>query len=199
MKTLDRLDADWRELSAQDLTDLLVYLQNIPATKPAKFGFELPVGDVGAALIQQKGCAECHNGATALERTLWKKTLTEAAVEMWNHAQRIPTGTPHITVDEMREIISYAWSQDSFTPRGDPNRGRRVFDRKCDGTCHGLPTLAPAIRARASDYTAMSIVAAVWAHDSKQLNAKAAHGRPWPTLSPWEMANVIAYLNSLRK
>ena len=199
VKALDSRDLHWRELSAQDLTDLLVYLQNIPATKPPRLDFVLPAGDVGAELIREKGCTECHSGPTALERTLWRKTLTEAAVEMWNHAQKMPTRTPDISVDEMREIISYAWSQEFFTPRGNPVQGRRVFDGKCNGACHGLPALAPAIRTRVSDYTAMSIVAAVWAHDSKQLMEKAERDRAWPTLSPSEMANVIAYLNSLRK
>ncbi len=189
----------WRELTAQDLSDILVYLQNMPATKPDKLKFELPVGKYGAELIQTKGCTECHYGAKALERTLWKKTLTEAAVDMWNHAPHMPHRISHVTADEMREIISYAWSQDFFTPRGDPNHGQKVFQSKCNGSCHGLSALTPMIRARTSDYTAMSIVSAVWAHDAKPFTAITAHERPWPTLTPSEMANVIAYLNSLRK
>jgi mono/diheme cytochrome c family protein len=47
-------------LAPQDLTDILVYLQNLPQTRQMASSFSLPPSDSGAELFRSKGCTECH-------------------------------------------------------------------------------------------------------------------------------------------
>lgn len=197
VRALDSRREKWSRLDNQEMTDLLVYLQNLPATRSRELHLELPAGGKGAALISQKGCADCHKGPMALEKRLGKLTLTEVATAMWNHAPKVTSRIPRMTVEEMREIISYAWSQQFFSPQGDGRRGRRVFQTKCS-SCHEGSGSAPRIRPRSTPYSALTMVAAVWRHDWRMMEAAAQRGQSWPTLTAAQMADVAAYLGSIR-
>lgn len=56
----------WPELSSQDLTDMLVYLRNLPSTRGEPARTEITSGAGGQALFQSKGCFACHTGKLAL-------------------------------------------------------------------------------------------------------------------------------------
>ena len=70
----------WGKITAQELTDMLVYLQNLPETRNLAQNFSFPPSDSGEKLFESKGCAECHMGKRALEVLLKNQTLTEIAV-----------------------------------------------------------------------------------------------------------------------
>ena len=77
----------WSQLTGQELTDILVYLQNLPETRHLAANTTVPATSSGAELFQSKGCVECHVGPKmALENRLKNQTLTDIAVDMWNHA-----------------------------------------------------------------------------------------------------------------
>ena len=76
----------WPELTSQDLTDMLVYLRNLPSTRNAAAGVEITSGANGQALFESKGCAACHASKIALAPRLKGMTLIDIAVAMWNHA-----------------------------------------------------------------------------------------------------------------
>src|SRR5208283_5413045 len=65
----------WGRLTSQELTDMLVYLQNLPETRGRTSSFDIPPAEDGGKLFQSKGCASCHAGATALENLLKNQTL----------------------------------------------------------------------------------------------------------------------------
>ncbi|MBZ5678426.1 MAG: cytochrome c [Acidobacteriia bacterium] len=197
VRALDSRREKWSRLDSQEMTDLLVYLQNLPATRSRELHFELPTGEKGAELISAKGCVDCHKGSLALEKRLGKLTLTEVATAMWNHAPKITSRMPRMTVEEMREIISYAWSQQFFSPLGDERRGRRVFQAKCS-SCHEGSGTARRIRPRSTPYSALTMVSAVWRHDWRMIELAAQKGQSWPTLTASQMADLAAYLGSLR-
>jgi len=198
VKALDSRKEKWSRLDSQEMTDLLVYLQNLPATRSRELHFELPAGEKGAELISTKGCVNCHTGSMALEKRLGKLTLTEVATAMWNHAPQITSRIPQMTVGEMREIISYAWSQQFFSPSGDERRGRSVFQAKCS-SCHEGSGTAPRILPRSIPYSAQTMVSAVWRHDWRMIEEAAQRGQIWPTLTASQMADVAAYLSSPRQ
>ena len=197
VRALDSRREKWSRLDSQEMTDLLVYLQNLPATRSRELHFELPTGEKGAELISAKGCVDCHKGSLALEKRLGKLTLTEVATAMWNHAPKITSRMPRMTVEEMREIISYAWSQQFFSPLGDERRGRRVFQATCS-SCHEGSVTARRIRPRSTPYSALTMVSAVWRHDWRMIELAAQKGQSWPTLTASQMADLAAYLGSLR-
>ena len=114
----------WSKLTSQELTDMLVYLQNLPETKHWRGNFQFPPSDTGEALFQSKGCAGCHTGKLALEGLLRNQTLTEIAVDMWNHQPNMKQPPPTFTPEEMRQIIGYIWAQAVF-PRQRQRRARQ--------------------------------------------------------------------------
>ena len=52
----------WGKLTGQELTDMLVYLQNLPETRNLAKTFSFPPSDSGEKLFASKGCTECHVG-----------------------------------------------------------------------------------------------------------------------------------------
>src|SRR5579872_1395943 len=87
----------WPELTSQNLTDLLVYLRNLPQTRNAVTRVEITAGAEGEALFRSKGCARCHTGNLALTGRLKGKTLTDIAAAMWNHEPRMAASPPQLS------------------------------------------------------------------------------------------------------
>jgi hypothetical protein len=81
----------WPQLSAQDLSDLLVYLRNLPSTRGHATLFATSAGINGEAIFKSKGCVACHQSGSSLASRIKGRTLTEIAAAMWNHAPRMPT------------------------------------------------------------------------------------------------------------
>jgi hypothetical protein len=73
----------WPNLTAQEMTDLLVYLQNPPQVSHAAAAFSLAAPDAGMALFESKGCVACHYGKLALDGRRAQSTLTSPAAAMW--------------------------------------------------------------------------------------------------------------------
>jgi mono/diheme cytochrome c family protein len=187
---------EWPEISAQELNDLLVYLQNLPQTRGAKLQFVLP-GPGGEALFEQKGCANCHKGKNALERRLADNTLTDVAASMWNHAGLMQQSHPDLTVSEMRQILGYVWAKQFFDSKGHNVPGKKTFESKKCGTCHDdRASGAPILPAAGATYSAIGMVSVLWRHGPAMLQNMQAKKISWPQFSPTEMDNLIAYLNS---
>lgn len=191
----------WPQLSGQDLTDLLVYLQNLPQTRGHTLEFELSAGPGGEELFRSKGCANCHADQRAFEKLIGDSTLTEIAAAMWNHAPLMvkspETAPAQITPAEMRQILSAVWASQFFSPQGDAARGKRVFESKKCESCHNNPASgAPALRRGAGDYSAVRMVSVLWQHGPAMLAKMKQQNVGWPRLSPSDMTNLIAYLNS---
>jgi cytochrome c2 len=185
----------WPELTSQDLTDMLVYLRNLPEMRDASVRVEISSGAEGAALFRSKGCEGCHTGSLALPARLRGKTLSDIAAAMWNHQPRMASAPPPLTVEEMREITSYLWPGQFFEGAGDAPAGRRVSTVKRCATCHedaasGAPKLA------GKRFSGATMVAALWHHGPEMLDRMKAKGIPWPRFDGAQMSNLIAFLNS---
>ncbi len=176
----------WPEMTSQDLADILVYLRNLPDTQKAAGDFLLPPPENGEELFKQKGCTECHHGALALDRRLQDKTLTDIAAAMWNHSPKMKQGATPISYEEMRQMIGYLWSAQFFEPRGDPAKGKRVFEAKRCSTCHS--SNAPAVG------TLPAMVSALWKHGPTMLATMEQKGVDWPMLTASEVSSLVAYL-----
>lgn len=187
----------WPTLTAQDLSDILVYLRNLPSTRNSTARFFTTSGANGAALFKSKGCSTCHTGKLALPPLLKRKTLTEIAVEMWNHQPMMAPTPPALSEGEMRDLVSYLWVQAFFEDSGDPEAGRRVFVTKHCAACHDDPSSgAPELTAPQRTFSAAAMISALWHHGPTMLGQMNTKGIPWPRLDGREMSNLIAYLNS---
>jgi mono/diheme cytochrome c family protein len=187
----------WSRLTAQELTDMLVYLQNLPETRRLTTAFQFTSSDSGAALFQSKGCAGCHTGRLALESRLKNQTLTEIAVDMWNHEPLMSPNPPTLSQEEMRQILGYIWAQQYFRGSGSADRGRHVFEEKNCATCHNNASSGAPSLAGKKNYSDITMVSVLWEHGPRMLDQMTQKNIAWPRFTAREMSDLIAYLNSL--
>jgi mono/diheme cytochrome c family protein len=189
----------WQALTAQELTDMLVYLQNLPETRTLAQNFQFPPSDSGEALFQSKGCARCHTGTLALETRLRNQTLTQIVVDMWNHQPSMHNSPPpNLSQEEMRQILAYIWARQYFRGDGNPDRGKKVFADKNCATCHNdAASGAPKLAKGKDAYSDITMVSALWDHGPRMLDLMTQKNLVWPRFTAEQMSDLIAYLNSL--
>jgi len=190
----------WPQLTSQDMTDLLVYLQNLPQTRNQEHSMTVPSPAGGEELFRAKGCAGCHTNERSFSNLIGDSTLTDVAAAMWSHAplmMKDPSRAPKpVNIDEMRSIISYVWAQQFFSPKGDAAKGQRIFESQKCASCHGGTGKAPQLSRETGPFSPVRMVSVLWSHGPAMERQIGEHKMKWPTLSPTEMSNLIAYLNS---
>jgi mono/diheme cytochrome c family protein len=173
----------------------------------------------GARLFRERGCSDCHAADLARFRD-HPRTLPALAAAMWNHfpamAERIRTGrmkTPYFTGSEMRHLVTFLYSaspdrRPADDPRllgdaGDPGRGRQVVMAKGCLECHSI---VPPAGKRAGSLAGLkglespwTVVAHMWNHAFLMELETQARGGPWVPMSEAEMADLVAYLQSLMR
>src|SRR5581483_2325112 len=140
---------------------LLVYLQHLPETRNLVSTFSFTESDSGESLFQSKGCAGCHTGKMALENRLKNQTLTEIAVDMWNHQPNMKQPPPVLTQDEMQQILGYLWARQYFHGDGNPEHGKAVFREKSCAGCHDGSGSAPKLNKGKDAYSDITIISAL--------------------------------------
>jgi cytochrome c2 len=204
----------WPNLTAQEFSDLLVYLKNLPETRAATVQFSLSDPQEGKLLFDKKGCTRCHvvNGAEAAKISIPVRgrpadSLAAVAAMMWNHAPSMNESSkgalPRFEGAEMNHVLAYLFWAGFFEDPGDPRAGQHVYEKKC-AECHakgeaGAPDLA-FLRGRPDaagqrGVSAITMTSALWKHGPGMLAALQSRGRPWPVFQGSEMADLIAYLN----
>jgi cytochrome c2 len=188
------------QISAQELTDMLVYLRNQPGRREKSGVFRLEPAHPGDAVFQTAGCAKCHQSVDALAAQIPGRTLTEIAAGMWNHAPRMAAaGAPAVTLapGQMRDLVSAFWAAKFFTGAGHSAAGGRVFaDKKCT-VCHNdAASGAPHLPAQGREFSGASMIAVLWRHGPRMLDSMQTKGLEWPRFDGPQMADLIAYLNS---
>jgi mono/diheme cytochrome c family protein len=187
----------WPELTSQDLADILVYVRNLPGARAAPARFELGAGERGQSLFVSKGCEGCHTGKLALAPRLRGRTLTDIAVDMWNHAPRMAAAAPSLGIEEMHDVTSYLWAEQFFADGGNADAGRRVFAGKRCATCHEDPSSgAPRLTGVQRSLSCTTMVSVLWHHGPQMMEQMKNKGITWPRFDSAEMSNLIAYLNS---
>ena len=195
-----RRGIEWQALTTAQLSDILAYLRALPETSHLASRFSNTSGEGGNLIFESKGCSGCHKGGLALEDRLQNMTLTDIAVDMWNHAPRMMEQPPVLNQDEMRQLLSFLWMRQFVYPGGSVAQGKQVFvSRRC-ADCHAGGTHgAPQLPGQARKYSEVTIIAALWRHGPQMLNRMKQAGIGWPRFGkPQEVADLIAYLNSVQ-
>ncbi len=190
----------WQELTAPELSDMLAYLQNLPQTRGMETRFSFTSGDGGQQIFESKGCVKCHVGKLALEDRLHSLTLTEIAVDMWNHAPRMIQPVPQLSQDEMRQLLSYLWMRQFVYAKGDAARGKTVFAAKLCAYCHnGGEHGAPQLPGQGRGYSEITIVSALWKHGPQMFTRMKQAQVSWPRFNnAQQMSDLVAYLNTVQ-
>ena len=185
----------WVTLSGQELTDLSLYLQNLPQIPKAPAEFSLPDPASGETAFKAT-CIRCHTGSMSLETRLSNMTLLDVAAAMWNHIPKMKD-VPRTSPEDMRKIVAYIWERQYLGPPGNAARGARVFEAKHCAACHNDPQSgAPKLPGGSGGYTTSSMIHVLWTHGPQMLDKMKQKGLAWPHLSPDDVSNVVAYLNS---
>jgi predicted CXXCH cytochrome family protein len=98
----------------------------------------------------------------------------------------------------MRQLLNYVWARQYFRGEGDAARGKQVFAQKACGSCHGKAgSPAPNLAKGKDAYSDITIVSSLWQHGPRMLETMEQRKAAWPRFTTEQMADLIAYLNSL--
>lgn len=183
---ITKANRKWPQLTSQELTDILVYLQNLPQVKRKPPQFSPASAETGKELFDLKGCGDCHRGSNSLARRTSARTLNDFAAAMWNHAQSMLQKPPALSEAEMNRIVGYVWSLQFFDEPASASRGKKVFDAKC-AACH--KSAPPAAGAGA-----FGLVSGLSQHGPTMLGQMQQKQVQWPRFAGTEMADLLAYL-----
>jgi mono/diheme cytochrome c family protein len=201
-----------------ELNDLIAYI-NSASTAPRGGPLVVLPGraDEGRRLFAEKRCADCHSvggqggkvGPDLAERGATYRSLVQFAAAMWNKApammqamQQRAVPVPQLRPEEMADLVAYLYSVRYFARSGDPRNGVRVATfRGCLG-CHALygerGKVASDLAKSRAGATPAAVMAALWNHafisDPRPRRERAG----WAELKPEEMADLVAFLGSLR-
>src|SRR4051794_15393423 len=190
----------WQELTTQQLYDILAWLRSVPETRQLHARFSNTSDRDGYKIFEEKGCVKCHVGKLALEDRLRNMTLTDIAVDMWNHAPRMVKPTPSLSQEEMRELLSFLWMRQFVYPTGSVAKGKEIFRVRRCADCHaGGTNGAPQLPGQARHYSEVSIISAIWGHGPQMFNRMKQANIPWPRFkNPQELGDLLAYINSVQ-
>ncbi|MBZ5673157.1 MAG: cytochrome c [Acidobacteriia bacterium] len=178
---------EWKTLTGRDLMDLTAYVQTVQRLAPTG-EFSLPAPETGKPLFDAN-CGLCHRDSMSLAMKLRNKNWMDIGADIWNHSQKMPT-VRMVSPDDMRKLLAYVWQLQYDGPPGSRVLGQKAFvDKGCAG-CHQGPIN------KGKPITAFSIVAAAWGPARQAHHRMLTQGVPWPNLSPADVANLVAYLNS---
>ncbi len=124
----------WRALTSQDLSDILVYVRNLPFPRPGVPAFQIGGGGSGETIFRERGCANCHKSGPELSKATRGKTLTQVAAAMWNHEPALAkagAAQAALSGGDMKELLGYLWAGQFFENAGSPgHRSPRLHFQK---------------------------------------------------------------------
>ena len=170
----------------------------------------------GRVLFAQRRCIECHGaggqggkiGPDLAERGL-HRGLSQFVAAMWNKAPAMieamkirAVPVPRLRPEEMADIVAYLYSVRYFAQAGDPKAGVQVATQKGCLGCHSLygergKIASDLARAKGLESPA-AVLSALWNHTFISRPPLARDKTSWPEFRPEEMANLVAYLQSLQ-
>ena len=202
----------------RELSDLIAYLGEGSPTSAEDALYVLPGRAAeGRLLFAQKRCIDCHTaggqggrlGPDLAERSR-ELSLAQFATAMWNKAPAMTAAmkvravpVPQLQPEEMADIVAYLYAVRYFAQPGDPRRGSVVAAGKGCLGCHALDgdrgKAGPSLAAVAGLDSPATVLAALWNHS---FIAAAAPGRSpvgWSEMRAEDMADLTAFLQSLRR
>ncbi len=204
-------------MSPREVGDLIAFLFTLNY-------FDLP-GDVevGQRLFSEKECVVCHQVGVrggvvgpALDYFSQYDSPMLVAAAMWNHGPAMAEEMrargltrPTFTGGELTDLITYLASTGPepvdgplHVLPGRPEAGQVVFRQKRCSECHradGVGSrIGPDLARRAVDMSLTEFAAAMWNKEPSMRDVMVRWGIGLPKLEAGEMADLVAYLYSLR-
>jgi mono/diheme cytochrome c family protein len=213
---MDALGIERPHLSADEMADLVLFLFTVHYSEAS--------GDTeaGRDLFVERRCIMCHQvggvGGVAgpdLDRGVEFDSPSQVAAAMWNHgpamaesmrSRGIERGT--FTGAELVDLLAYinsagdASREISLLPLpGSTSRGGELYRTKRCDACHGVQGSGgrgPNLAQRGRDWGMADFAAAMWNKAPAMLAQMQVAGLRAPELTAPQMADIVAYLHSLR-
>jgi cytochrome c2 len=179
--------------------------------------------EAGRKLFTEKKCVLCHtfHGAGGvvgpnLDHLTQFRSPIYVASAMWNHGPQMAEKMkekgierPTFTGAELRDLIAYlapatAGPQEGpvYALPGRPEVGRELFAEKGCIQCHAVGGVGghvgPDLVERGVRQSPVEFAATIWNKEPFMLKAMKSRGITVPQLTPTEMADIVAYLYSVR-
>jgi cytochrome c2 len=221
---LQKMSGKWQEfgitrprLDAQEAANLVGFLFTLNY-------FDQPGNaEVGRKLFTEKKCVLCHtyhgSGGVVgpnLDHLSQFRSPIYVASAMWNHGPQMAekmkekgVERPSFTGNELRDLIAYlapatAGSEEGpvYALPGRPDVGRQLFAEKRCIECHSIGgvggKVGPDLVERGVRQSPIEFATTIWNKAPKMAEAMKARGITLPQLTPTEMADIVAYLYSVR-
>ena len=166
---------------------------------------------------------ECHSigekrGKIGPDLAMWAEFTNPIlwVQMMWNHAQKMKTAMdqgaiawPKLERNDIADIIAYVRNFKSskesvFLATGDPEEGKRLFSQKSCAQCHAtensVKSKGPNLGIQKKDFppTLGQFAGLMWNHFPGMLSEMQKENIRVPELSAKDIANITAYLFSIR-
>lgn len=182
-------------LTAAEMNDITVYLQNLPGARNLKPQFSPASAATGEELFQAKGCGGCHKGTHPVGKDGVPHSAAELAAALWNHPGKTPQ-RGELRPEEMKRLMGYLWALQFADEGGLAARGAKAFETKGCAGCHTRGN-APRLAHGETD-NSFGMVSVLWAHGPAMQKQMAARNAVWPRFVNTDMADVLAYLKTVR-
>jgi len=208
-----RSGKSYPQLNTEEMADILAFLYQ--ASNVDRPGDPL----AGRRVFREKGCVQCHavrsegaKSAPDLATVALAGGSSEWMRAMWNHTQSMIDPItkalghwPQFMGSEMNDLLAYARQDASEKPHemtGNAEKGWKVFQGGCI-QCHSVrgqggrlgPELGPE---HELPLTATQFAGVLWNHAPAMVRLGRENGIAVPTLKTGEMADLSAFLASLR-
>jgi mono/diheme cytochrome c family protein len=205
------------QLTAQEAGDLVGFLYTL--------NYFDPPGNAtaGRRLFSEKKCIVCHQaGGTGgvvgpnLDSLKQFASPIYVASAMWNHGPAMAEAMkakgverPTFTGQELRDLIAFLAPATGGAPEGPlyvlpgrPELGRELFVEKSCVKCHSVGgvggKVGPDLVGLGVRRSPVEFAATIWNKAPAMMAAMAAHGIAVPQLKPEDMADLVAYLYSVK-
>ena len=214
--SMDELGIERPHLDPGEIADLVVFIFN--RVNPTASGDTV----AGRVLFAEKQCIRCHQvggiggiAGPSLDFTGQFHSPIRLAAAMWNHgpemaesmrAKGIQRST--LTGPELADLYAYFSSAADASQEvagpvlpGSAGRGRKLYRSKGCRGCHGSDGRGgrgPSLVRRDRGWGSTEFAAAMWNKSPAMMAEMRAGGLRAPRLTPGEMADIVAYLHSLK-
>lgn len=168
----------------------------------------------GQALIQEKGCANCHGVLGSggrqgpdLLRIARGKGAAELLADMWNHVPQMVAALmagerlPALSATEMRDLVGYLNFVNYLGDPGDAARGSAALVQMPCLACHDLRQrgkVGPALIVSTRAASPVGLVTDLWNHYPGMHKALISRGLSWNAWSGDQVTDLSRYLASLQ-
>jgi len=188
----------WAKLEGDDFRNLSAYLQGVQ--KAPRHGAAPASSLENGKILTAQHCGSCHGGSNSFAASLPRNnTLTEIGAATWNHVPLLKA-VPTVSPGDFREIVAYVWELQYRGPDGTASRGQQVFESKRCIACHRSPSAETPLSPRhGKAFTPYSMIALGWGSGREMHRQMEEKGVAWPTLSPDDVSDVVAFMNTLTR